>query len=163
MSYNCRKVDRFAESEFWADYTFWHKSGFCWQNFAMTSPGTLHMKITVNKLSFLLVTHTAYFDTRFGSHGLLKSGYSAEQILDRLDIQVNDQVLGHKKCKTCWGFNTVSVDNMLSFPLPTHIHVFDNYSNGYGHLNTAHHSEFGVSLKIGLVSGFDYLPRFGQQ
>jgi hypothetical protein len=51
------------------------------------------MKISVTKLSFPLVTHTAYFDTRFGHYGLLKLGYGAEQILDRLDMQVIDQVL----------------------------------------------------------------------
>jgi hypothetical protein len=28
MSYDCRKIDRFAESDFWADWTFWSKSGF---------------------------------------------------------------------------------------------------------------------------------------
>jgi hypothetical protein len=27
MSYDYRKVDRSAESEIWADYTFWYKSG----------------------------------------------------------------------------------------------------------------------------------------
>jgi hypothetical protein len=27
-SYDCQKLDRFAESEFWADWTFWSKSGF---------------------------------------------------------------------------------------------------------------------------------------
>jgi hypothetical protein len=28
MSYVCRKLDWFAESDFWADWTFWSKSGF---------------------------------------------------------------------------------------------------------------------------------------
>jgi hypothetical protein len=59
----------------------------------MISLETLYMKISVTKLSFPLVTHTAYFDTRFGHYGLLKLGYGAEQILDRLDMQVIDQVL----------------------------------------------------------------------
>jgi hypothetical protein len=44
----------------------------------MISPETLYTKNAVNELSFLLVTHTAYFDTRFGSYGILKSGYDAE-------------------------------------------------------------------------------------
>jgi hypothetical protein len=44
----------------------------------MTSPETLHAKIAVNKLSFPLVTYTAYFDTQFGSYGLLKGENGAE-------------------------------------------------------------------------------------
>jgi hypothetical protein len=52
-----------------------------WENFQHDQPPpleTLHTKIAINELSFLLVTHTAYFETRFGRHGLLKSGYGAE-------------------------------------------------------------------------------------
>jgi hypothetical protein len=45
----------------------------------MTSLETLDMKNTDNGLSFPLVTHTAYFDTRFCRYGLLKSGYSTGQ------------------------------------------------------------------------------------
>jgi hypothetical protein len=58
----------------------------------MTSPETLYMKNVVNELSFLLVTHTTCFDTQFSRYGFLKSGFSAGQILDRLDIQVLGQV-----------------------------------------------------------------------
>jgi hypothetical protein len=56
----------------------------------MTSPETLNTKCSVNELSFPLATPTFYFDTWFGSYGLLKLAYGAEQILDRLDIWVND-------------------------------------------------------------------------
>jgi hypothetical protein len=73
MSYECRKLDQFAESEFWADWTFWSKSGF-WQKFAMTFPETLNTKVADNDLSFPLVTHMAYSDARFGNYGILKSG-----------------------------------------------------------------------------------------
>jgi hypothetical protein len=73
MSYDYQKLDRFAESEFWADWTLWSKSGF-WQNFIMTFPETLNTKVADNELSFLLVTHMAYSDARFGSYGILKSG-----------------------------------------------------------------------------------------
>jgi hypothetical protein len=73
MSYDCRKLDRFAESEFWADWTFRSKSGF-WQNFAMTFPETLNTIVANNDLSFPLVTHMAYSDVRFGSYWILKSG-----------------------------------------------------------------------------------------
>jgi hypothetical protein len=72
-SYDCRKPDRFAESDFWADWTFRSKSGF-WQNFAMTFPETLNTKVAVSELSFPLVTHMAYSDGRFDSYGILKSG-----------------------------------------------------------------------------------------
>jgi hypothetical protein len=92
MSYDCRKLDRFAESEFWADWTFWSKSGF-WQNFIMTFPKNLNTKVADNKLSFPLVTNMAYSDARFGSYGVLKSGRSVENFLDRLCRPANDQVL----------------------------------------------------------------------
>jgi hypothetical protein len=62
-SCDCRKLDRFAESEFWTNRTFSSKSGF-WQNFAMTFPETLNTKDADNELSFPLVTHMAYSDAR---------------------------------------------------------------------------------------------------
>jgi hypothetical protein len=92
MSYNCWKLNRLAESGFWADRTFWSNSGF-WQNFAMTFPETLNKKVADNELSFPLVTHMAYSDARFGSYGILKSGRGAENFLDRLCRPANDQVL----------------------------------------------------------------------
>jgi hypothetical protein len=52
-------------------------SGF-WKNFAITSPETLNTKITVNKLSFPLVTHMALSEEWFGSYGLLKTEHGAE-------------------------------------------------------------------------------------
>jgi hypothetical protein len=91
-SYGCRKLNRSAETEIWADYTFQHKSGI-WQNFVMTSPETLNTKIAVNELSFLMVTHMAHSNAWFDSYGVWKSGQGAEQILDRLDKWMNDQVL----------------------------------------------------------------------
>jgi hypothetical protein len=62
----------------------------------MTSPETLNTKVTVNELSFLLVTHTAFSDAPFDSYGILISGQGAEHFLDRLDIPMNDQVLRAK-------------------------------------------------------------------
>jgi hypothetical protein len=59
----------------------------------MTSPETSNTKVSVNKLSFLLVTHTTYSDARFDSYRILKSGQGAEDFLDRLDIPTNGQVL----------------------------------------------------------------------
>jgi hypothetical protein len=46
--------------------------------------------------------------------------------------------LGHNMGETCYGQNKKSGGNKLSFPMPTQTHVFDNRSNGYGHLSTAH-------------------------
>jgi hypothetical protein len=60
----------------------------------MTSPETLYTKNVTNKLRFLLVTHTTCFDIRFGRYGILKSGFSSGQILDRQGIQVLGQVFG---------------------------------------------------------------------
>jgi hypothetical protein len=48
----------------------------------MTSLEILYTKNAGNEHSFPVVTHTAYFDTRFGHYGLSKSGYSSELILD---------------------------------------------------------------------------------
>jgi hypothetical protein len=59
----------------------------------MTSPETLNTKVSIDELIFLLVTHTTYFDARFDSYGILKSGQGAENFLDRLDIPMNDQIL----------------------------------------------------------------------
>jgi hypothetical protein len=59
----------------------------------MTSPETSNTKVSVNKLSFLLVTHTTYSDAWFDSYRILKSGQGAEDFLDRLDISTNGQVL----------------------------------------------------------------------
>jgi hypothetical protein len=59
----------------------------------MTFPETLNTKVSYNELSFPLVTHMAYYDARFGSYGILKSGRGAENFLDRLCRPVKDQVL----------------------------------------------------------------------
>jgi hypothetical protein len=73
-SYGYRKTAGLLNFEkIWTDPTFGHKSRF-WRNFAMTSPETLYTKNAFNEYSFLLVTHMAYFDTRFGLCRLLKSG-----------------------------------------------------------------------------------------
>jgi hypothetical protein len=59
----------------------------------MTFPETLNTKVADNELRFLLVTHMAYSDVRFGSNGILKSGRGAENFLDRLCTPANDQGL----------------------------------------------------------------------
>jgi hypothetical protein len=86
LSYDCPKLAGLLKlKKFWTDLTFQDKSGF-WRNFSMTSREILYTKNAMNELFFLLVTHTSYFDTRFGRYGFLKSGYGADQILDRLVI-----------------------------------------------------------------------------
>jgi hypothetical protein len=50
----------------------------------------LNTKVAVNELIFPLVTCTVYFDARFDSYGILKSGQGAENFMDR---PTNDQVL----------------------------------------------------------------------
>jgi hypothetical protein len=92
MSYSCRKFGRFAESEFWADWTFWSKSGF-WQNFAMTFLETLNTKVADSKPIFPLVTHMTFSNAQFGSYEILKSGRGAKNFLDRLCRPTNNQVL----------------------------------------------------------------------
>jgi hypothetical protein len=41
----------------------------------MTFPETLNTKVADSELSFLLVTHMAFSDVRFGSYGILKPGW----------------------------------------------------------------------------------------
>jgi hypothetical protein len=59
----------------------------------MTFPKTLNTKVSINELSFPLVTHMAYSDAWFDSYVILKSGRGAENFLDRLGRPVNNQVL----------------------------------------------------------------------
>jgi hypothetical protein len=77
VSYNYRKINRFAESGNLGRLHLWLKSGF-WRNFTMTSPETLYTKNAVNELSFTSVTHMANFNIHFGRYGFFKSGYGAE-------------------------------------------------------------------------------------
>jgi hypothetical protein len=60
----------------------------------MTFLETLNTKVSVNELTFPLVTHMAYSDTRFDSYRILKSGRGAENFPNRLGRPANDQVLG---------------------------------------------------------------------
>jgi hypothetical protein len=89
-----------AEITFLADHTFLYKIG-SWQNFAMTSPETLHMKNVANELIFTLVTHMTQFDIQFGRYGILKSCFSSGHVIDRLDCSCSVRFLGHKMGETC--------------------------------------------------------------
>jgi hypothetical protein len=60
----------------------------------MTFRETLNTKVSVNELSFPLVTHMAYSDARFDSYSILNSGRGAENFLNRLSRPANDHVLG---------------------------------------------------------------------
>jgi hypothetical protein len=57
-------------------------------------PETLNIKVAINELIFLLITHMVYSDAQFDSYGILMSGRGAENFLDRLDRSTNNQVLG---------------------------------------------------------------------
>jgi hypothetical protein len=70
----------------------------------MTSPKTLYTKNVSNELSFLLITHMTCFDIWFGRYGILKSDYVTDHILNRLAIQVIDQVLGPEEARRLPGF-----------------------------------------------------------
>jgi hypothetical protein len=87
-----------------------YKTG-SWQNFAMTSPETSHMKNVANDLSFPLVTHMTHFDIRFGRYGILKSYFSFGHVMDRLDCSCSVRYLGHMMGETCNGANTTSERN----------------------------------------------------
>jgi hypothetical protein len=106
-------------------------------NFCHHLPRNFEYQSSVNELSFLLITHTTYFDARFDSYGILKSGWDAENFLDRLGRPANDQVLGQKMHESWQGLCINSVDHWLSFSTPTHTNIFGNHSSGYIHFNTA--------------------------
>jgi hypothetical protein len=59
----------------------------------MNSLETLNTKITINKFSFMLVTHMVYSDARFDIYRNLNPRQGAEHCPDRLHIKMNDQVL----------------------------------------------------------------------
>jgi hypothetical protein len=66
----------------------------------MTSLETSHTKNVVNKLRFLLVTHTTHFGIRFGRYGILKSYFSSRRVNDRLNCSCSLRFLGHKMSET---------------------------------------------------------------
>jgi hypothetical protein len=71
----------------------------------MTLPETLYKKNVINKHSFPMVNHTAYFNTRFGVYGLLKSGYDAGLFwIEHMCEWFSG--LRPKKCESWWGFVT---------------------------------------------------------
>jgi hypothetical protein len=159
VSYDCRKLDRFSESEFWADSTLRPKSRF-WQNFTMISSETLNTKVADNELNFPLVTHTAYSDIRFGHYGHFKSDFSAELISDGTDKWVNFYCLRPKKRESWWGLSTDLAASLLSLWTPTQSHDSDNHNNGYDRPKTAlvwssadhQKSDSSTALKL----GFDF-------
>jgi hypothetical protein len=77
-------------------------------DFAMTSLETSSMKIVANKLSFLLVTHTTYFDIRFGRYEILKTCSSSSRFWTHWVYRHLIRLLGHNEGENCWGLNTSS-------------------------------------------------------
>jgi hypothetical protein len=74
----------------------------------------------------------AYSDTRLGRYEFLKSGYSAELILDRTDRWVNFSGLKPKKRQPWRMLITNLAATLLSFSTPTQSHSSSNHNNGYG-------------------------------
>jgi hypothetical protein len=103
VSYGCRNLDWFAESGNLGRLHLLARIRFL-AKFCRDLPETLYMKNSVNKLSFLLVTHMTCFDTWFGRYRFFKSGYSTDQILDRLNIHVLYQVFGPQELQNLLGF-----------------------------------------------------------
>jgi hypothetical protein len=74
----------------------------------MTTPETLYTKNAVNELSFLLVTHTDYFDIRFGCYGFLNLGYGAELFWTAWTLEQNPSFKGPKMSESGRGLITDS-------------------------------------------------------
>jgi hypothetical protein len=72
----------------------------------MTSPETLYTKNVVNELSFLLITHTDYFDTRFGCYEFLNLGYDAELFWTAWTLERNPSFKGSKMSESGRGLIT---------------------------------------------------------
>jgi hypothetical protein len=76
--------------------------------------------------------------------------------MDRLGHKCLVRFLGHKGGETCWGLNTKSGGNQLSFLTPTQTHVFNSCSNGYGRSSTAHvrssTAEHLISQRLGALA-----------
>jgi hypothetical protein len=124
----------------------------------MTSLEPLNTKLSANELSFLLVTHMVNSNPWFDSYVILRSGQGAEYFLDKLVTHANGQVSEHEKRETSWGVNTDSEGHFLIFRIPTHTHVFDSHSQGYGHIGMVTHGVSGL-LEIGFTDGLKLLTQ----
>jgi hypothetical protein len=94
------KTPPVAETIFLADHIFLYKAWF-WQNFAMTSLETLHMKNISNELSFPLATHMTHFDIRFARYGILNFCISSGKAIDKLNYRCSVRFLGRKMGESC--------------------------------------------------------------
>jgi hypothetical protein len=95
-SYNYRNMASLLNSgKNWTDLTFCHKSRVWWY-FAMNSLESLYTNNAVNEHSFPLVTHMAYFDTRFGRYRFLKSAYDADLFWTTWTLKWNPSFRGPK-------------------------------------------------------------------
>jgi hypothetical protein len=105
-------------------------------------------------------------DARFDGYEFSKMGHGAEHFWTERIGEWVSQVWGHKKHETWQGLFTDSVGNSLSFPTPTHTHIFYNHWNGYGHLKTAdvrssadyqqNHQQFWLGLDFGIGEDYDF-------
>jgi hypothetical protein len=86
----------------------------------MISPEPLYMKNAINELSFPLVTHMTYFDTRFGCYGFLKLGYGAELFWTTWTLERNPSFKGPKMSRS--GQDLIMDSSLLA-------HLFNAYSS----------------------------------
>jgi hypothetical protein len=90
-SYRILKIDFAAEFCFWIEQRL---NGTELLGLRFTKTPEVPNTVTVgNSLIFLMVHNMAYSDVRFDSYEILKPGQGAENLPDKLDIQINDQVL----------------------------------------------------------------------
>jgi hypothetical protein len=136
VSYDCRKLDRWAESG-----NLGRLNLSTWIKFVVKFHRDLPRKFCIQKMPLMNSVLLWLLIWPISTHGLVIANFwSQVTVLIRfwtdLTYMCLIRFLSHKKDKTCWGLNTSSEGNMLSLPMPNWTHIFDNRNNGYGHLNT---------------------------
>jgi hypothetical protein len=90
----------------------------------------------------MLPTNSAFFwllIRPISTYGLVTTAFWSQVLFQgRLGHKCLIWFLSQKEGETCWGLSTKTAGDQLSFPTPTQTHVFDNHSNSYSCLGTAH-------------------------
>jgi hypothetical protein len=121
----------------------------------MASPKTFYTKDVVNELSFLLVTHTTYFDIRFGRYKFWKSGFNTDLVLDRLGIHALGQAFGPQDGWNLLGSEYTIWRLLSQLSNAYSSHDFDDHHNGYSHSTTALMRSVSGSPEIRFFNGFE--------
>jgi hypothetical protein len=104
----------------------------------MTSPKTLYMKNAINEYILTLVTHMAYFDTRFGRYDFFLNRVKVLIYFGQLGHWNEISALGPTMSESRQGLIMDSVAAYLpSSSMPTQTHDFGTQSKGYGRSKTA--------------------------